>query len=159
MLDHGVDPDVAGDGGYTTLHHLATDHCRATEHRVTRATLLLDAGASLDEARSAAQVDAARLGLPLGPHRACQTVPGTRRRPSGGGCRAVGNAFGVGHEGRASRDRRVAAFPGAGAEPSISSNPRKPSSVSFSSSEKLDAREAKTTVHAGIPCILPPHLR
>lgn len=46
ILEHGVDPDVAGGGGYTMLHHLATDHVpKAT--RVARATLLLDAGASL----------------------------------------------------------------------------------------------------------------
>lgn len=46
VLDHGIDPDATGVGGHTTLHHLAT----ATvddEHRLTRATLLLDAGASL----------------------------------------------------------------------------------------------------------------
>lgn len=54
------------------------------------------------QARSVAEVDAAELGLPLGPHRACQTVPGPRRWSSGGGCRAVGNAFGMGYEGRAS---------------------------------------------------------
>jgi ankyrin repeat protein len=45
ILDHGVDPDVIGDGGFTILHHLATDiH---TANRMTRATIFLDAGASL----------------------------------------------------------------------------------------------------------------
>lgn len=46
LLAHGVHPDVAADGGYTILHHLATDHV-AEQTRVSRATLLLDAGASL----------------------------------------------------------------------------------------------------------------
>jgi ankyrin repeat protein len=46
VLDHGVDPDVAGVGGHTTLHHLATTTV-GEEHRLTRAALLLDAGASL----------------------------------------------------------------------------------------------------------------
>lgn len=46
VLDHGVDPDAAGVGGHTTLHHLATNTA-GEEHRVTRAVLLLDAGASL----------------------------------------------------------------------------------------------------------------
>lgn len=46
VLDHGVDPDVTGVGGHTMLHHLATTTVR-DEHRLTRATLLLDAGASL----------------------------------------------------------------------------------------------------------------
>jgi ankyrin repeat protein len=48
MLDHGVDPDVTGVGGHTTLHHLATSTV-SDEHRITRATLLLDAGASLSK--------------------------------------------------------------------------------------------------------------
>ena len=46
VLEHGVDPDVTGVGGHTTLHHLATTTVSA-EHRLTRAALLLDAGASL----------------------------------------------------------------------------------------------------------------
>jgi ankyrin repeat protein len=46
ILDHGVDPDVVGEGGFTILHHLATDS--HVEHRMTRAAMLLDAGASLD---------------------------------------------------------------------------------------------------------------
>jgi ankyrin repeat protein len=53
-LDHGVDPDVPGEGGYTMLHHLATPAAgrRGTfvpteEQRLQRATMLLDAGASL----------------------------------------------------------------------------------------------------------------
>src|SRR5262245_3848550 len=45
---HGVDPDVADGAGYTVLHHLASDYCRASnEERVIRATMLLDAGAAL----------------------------------------------------------------------------------------------------------------
>ena len=49
ILDHGVDPDMADDAGYTVLHHLASDYRRASyeEARVMRATMLLDAGASL----------------------------------------------------------------------------------------------------------------
>jgi ankyrin repeat protein len=46
VLDHGVDPDVTGVGGHTTLQHLATATV-SDEHRLTRAILLLDAGASL----------------------------------------------------------------------------------------------------------------
>jgi ankyrin repeat protein len=46
VLEHGVDPDVPGGGGYTLLHHLATDFI-VEETRVIRATMLLDAGASL----------------------------------------------------------------------------------------------------------------
>jgi hypothetical protein len=48
ILDHGVDPDVVGDGGFTLLHHLATND-KGQVHRVTRATMLLDAGASLNK--------------------------------------------------------------------------------------------------------------
>jgi ankyrin repeat protein len=48
VLDHGVDPDVTGVGGHTTLQHLATATA-SNEHRFTRATLLLDAGASLSK--------------------------------------------------------------------------------------------------------------
>jgi ankyrin repeat protein len=46
ILDHGVDPDVVGDGGFTMLHHLASDYSDE-ETRVIRATMLLDGGASL----------------------------------------------------------------------------------------------------------------
>jgi ankyrin repeat protein len=46
ILEHGVDPDVPGGGGYTILHHLASDYVD-DETRVVRATMLLDAGASL----------------------------------------------------------------------------------------------------------------
>lgn len=49
ILSHGVDPDagdVSGKGGFTMLHHVATESIDA-ETRVLRATLLLDAGASL----------------------------------------------------------------------------------------------------------------
>jgi ankyrin repeat protein len=38
LLDHGVDPDVVGEGGFTILHHLATDS--HVEHRMTRATIM-----------------------------------------------------------------------------------------------------------------------
>ena len=44
ILEYGVDPDVAS--GYTILQHLATDWAPA-ETRLARATILLDAGASL----------------------------------------------------------------------------------------------------------------
>lgn len=49
ILEHGVDPDAADDAGYTVLHHLASDYCRVSneEARVIRATMLLDAGATL----------------------------------------------------------------------------------------------------------------
>jgi ankyrin repeat protein len=47
ILDHGVDPDVRGGEGYTILHHLASDYGHASNERVLRATMLLDAGASL----------------------------------------------------------------------------------------------------------------
>ncbi len=49
ILSHGVDPDagdVPGKGGFTMLHHVATESTDA-ETRVLRATLLLEAGASL----------------------------------------------------------------------------------------------------------------
>lgn len=48
VLQHGIDPNVVGGGGYTMLHHLATEFV-AAETRVLRATMLLDAGASLDK--------------------------------------------------------------------------------------------------------------
>lgn len=49
ILEHGVDPDIVNDAGYTILHHLASDYGHASneEARVIRATILLDAGASL----------------------------------------------------------------------------------------------------------------
>jgi ankyrin repeat protein len=54
ILDHGVDPDVPGEGGYTMLHHLTTplagrrgSFVPTEEQRLLRATMLLDAGASL----------------------------------------------------------------------------------------------------------------
>jgi ankyrin repeat protein len=47
ILEYGIDPDVAGAGGYTILHHLATEYVDE-QTRVPRATLLLDAGASLE---------------------------------------------------------------------------------------------------------------
>ena len=62
----------------------------------------------VDDPRFAAAIDAARLGLPLGKDPAHPTVPGTRRRPRGGGCGTVGNAFGLGYEARASRNCRTA---------------------------------------------------
>jgi ankyrin repeat protein len=48
ILEHGVDPDVVGEGGYTTLHHLATNDV-SDPAPVTFATMLLDAGASLSQ--------------------------------------------------------------------------------------------------------------
>lgn len=48
VLEYGVDPDVTGVGGHTTLHHLASTTV-SDEHRIARATLLLDAGASLSK--------------------------------------------------------------------------------------------------------------
>jgi ankyrin repeat protein len=45
ILDHGVHPDIRGGEGYTILHHLAS-HYNA-ENCLIRATMLLDAGASL----------------------------------------------------------------------------------------------------------------
>ena len=47
LLDDGVDPDVRCGEGYTILHHLASDYGHASNERVLRATMLLDAGASL----------------------------------------------------------------------------------------------------------------
>jgi ankyrin repeat protein len=54
VLDHGVKPDVPGQGGYTILHHLATPvaglrgaFAPPEEQLFQRATMLLDAGASL----------------------------------------------------------------------------------------------------------------
>lgn len=46
ILDHGVNPDVVGEGGYTTLHHLASNDVSDPD-RCAFATMLLDAGASL----------------------------------------------------------------------------------------------------------------
>jgi ankyrin repeat protein len=49
VLEHGVDPDAggaAGQDGFTMLHHLASDWAQE-ETRVLKATMLLDAGASL----------------------------------------------------------------------------------------------------------------
>jgi ankyrin repeat protein len=46
ILQHGVDPDVPGGTGYTLLHHLGSDYVN-DETRLVRATMLLDAGASL----------------------------------------------------------------------------------------------------------------
>jgi ankyrin repeat protein len=54
VLDHGVRPDVPFEGGFTMLHHLATpvagrrgSFVPTEEQRLKRATMLLDAGASL----------------------------------------------------------------------------------------------------------------
>jgi ankyrin repeat protein len=47
ILDHGVDPNVRSGDGYTILHHLASDYGHASNERVLRATMLLDAGALL----------------------------------------------------------------------------------------------------------------
>jgi len=59
LLAHGVDPNVLAEGGYMILHHLASNQAIA-EHRVTLATLLLDAGASFD------MRDSMLLSTPLG---------------------------------------------------------------------------------------------
>jgi ankyrin repeat protein len=50
ILEQGVNPDRTDDAGYTVLHHLASDDCRVSNEqtRVLRATMLLDAGASLN---------------------------------------------------------------------------------------------------------------
>ena len=54
VLDHGVNVDVPFAGGYTMLHHLATPvagrrgaFAPTAEEHLRRATMLLDAGASL----------------------------------------------------------------------------------------------------------------
>lgn len=49
ILDRGIDPDARGGEGFTALHHLASGDCRAPSEgaRLIRATMLLDAGASL----------------------------------------------------------------------------------------------------------------
>jgi ankyrin repeat protein len=47
ILEHGVDPDVVA-RDYTILHHLASQYVKE-ENRIPFATLLLDAGASLDK--------------------------------------------------------------------------------------------------------------
>ena len=47
LLDDGVEPDIRGSDGYTILHNLASDYGHASNERVRRAMLLLDAGASL----------------------------------------------------------------------------------------------------------------
>jgi ankyrin repeat protein len=57
ILNHGVDPDVRSGEGYTVLHNLASGYCRASseETRIIRATMLLDAGASLTKRDSLLQ--------------------------------------------------------------------------------------------------------
>ncbi len=54
VLDHGVDPNLLNGGGYTLLHHLATpvagrrgSFAPTEKQLLLRATMLLDAGASL----------------------------------------------------------------------------------------------------------------
>jgi ankyrin repeat protein len=49
LLDDGVDPDIRGGEGYAILHHAAwgSGGVLDAENRVARATILLDAGASL----------------------------------------------------------------------------------------------------------------
>jgi len=47
ILEHGIDPDVVA-RDYTILHHVASEYVK-DENRVPFATLLLDAGASLDK--------------------------------------------------------------------------------------------------------------
>jgi hypothetical protein len=86
-----------------------------------------------DDTRCAAAIDAARLGLPLGTHRTCQTLPGPRRGPRGSGRRTVGNAFGMGDEARASRGRQVAAFRWRGDVSDESASPGRPAKVQIPS--------------------------
>ncbi|MDB5384702.1 MAG: hypothetical protein JWM11_348 [Planctomycetaceae bacterium] len=59
ILEYGIDSDVATDGGYTMLHHLATVPANQKE-RLSHATLLLDAGASLSKR------DSLLMSTPLG---------------------------------------------------------------------------------------------
>jgi ankyrin repeat protein len=47
ILEHGVDPDVPDGGECTTLHHFASGCWKWSENLLVRATMLLDAGASL----------------------------------------------------------------------------------------------------------------
>jgi ankyrin repeat protein len=47
ILEKGVDPDVPDGEGCTTLHHLASGYCKWSENNLIRATMLLDAGASM----------------------------------------------------------------------------------------------------------------
>ena len=49
ILESGVDPDMADGARYTVLHNFASDYCRASNEgtHVIRATMFLDAGASL----------------------------------------------------------------------------------------------------------------
>ena len=47
VLEHGIDPNVVAERGYTMLHHVAHEYVR-DEHRIPFAKLLLDTGASLD---------------------------------------------------------------------------------------------------------------
>lgn len=53
ILDHGVNPDVRGEAGYTILHHLSAERGRrgsfvaTEEQRLRRVMMLLNAGASL----------------------------------------------------------------------------------------------------------------
>ncbi len=107
VLDHGIEPErhrrgrphnaaPPGDGHRRRRapHHSgnAVDRCR----RVAQ------------QARSITEVNATGLGVSLGPYRACQSVPGTRRGRGGIRCRTVGNSRGLGYEGRASRNYRFA---------------------------------------------------
>jgi ankyrin repeat protein len=46
VLEHGIDPNVVAERGYTMLHHVAHEYVR-DEHRIPFAKMLLDAGASL----------------------------------------------------------------------------------------------------------------
>ncbi len=54
ILQHGVDPDVAEEWGFTTLHHIATMAIEESK-RLELASLLLDAGASLTKRDSLLQ--------------------------------------------------------------------------------------------------------
>ncbi len=68
LLKHGVDPNVAR-YGQTALHFAAAYRGNVSDaDRARFAALLLDAGARLDLARRPPEIDAPRLGLPLGPN-------------------------------------------------------------------------------------------
>jgi ankyrin repeat protein len=48
LMEHGVDPNVTSNRDYTILHHLGSAYFAADAKRVELASILLDAGASLN---------------------------------------------------------------------------------------------------------------
>jgi len=48
LLEHGIDPNIVAERGYTMLHHVASEYVH-DEDRIPFAGMLLDAGASLDK--------------------------------------------------------------------------------------------------------------